>query len=74
MPSSADLSMDRLRCSPSGNLRIGCVRANLDVLRPSNLSKTPNVNGLEERFVGEGGENASAHIGREVLTPSVPSG
>lgn len=42
------------------------IGTNLDVLRPSDLSETPDVNGSKKGFVRERREHAAADIRREI--------
>jgi hypothetical protein len=63
---SADLRHVSRGRRPAGNFLVSCVRANLNVLGPSDLPETPDVNGLEERFVSQRGKNPSAYVSREV--------
>jgi hypothetical protein len=50
----------------AGDLLVGRIRTNLDVLRPSNLTIQAKVNRAKERFVREWSEDPSTDVGGEI--------
>jgi hypothetical protein len=58
--------MDRVGCRPACDFLISGVGTNLDVLRPRDLTETPDVNGLKKCLVGERRKYAAPNIRREI--------